>query len=425
MKKLFTFLFLLGFILKPSASEAQIGATGDIALTNVVISGTDLTFDVYLSSAVPGEILYFNNADLKIEFDNTQFTNPVFSKVARLVNFGFPLGNVDVGHSTFVSTTYTDPNDLLTSFYVHSGYHSNTSTTVITPVAPAPISVATININLIPITNQTDYDDQLAAIGFSCEMRLGRFSISGYNGADDGTLADLNWSTSNYIGEMDNNLNFTSSQATNGVTPSSISADVCSMIGVTISLELGAFSADNYNATDALVKWDTHSEEDLSHFIVQRSTDGDNWSDVTRVDAAGNSTSLQSYSTIDADVYSLGTGKATFYYRLKSVDVDGTTYLSDMDAVLFNSRLSDSEVTILPNPTQYQFVIALNKSQADLDGMVYQVTDMAGRVVAEGLVTGKQTKVNVERLAAGLYIVNIMKDGQKTFDAQRVVVARQ
>ncbi len=421
MKKLFTFLFLLGFVLRPGISDAQVGATGDIALTNVVVSGTDITFDVYLSSAVDGEILYFNNADLKIEFDNAQFSNPVFSKVARLVNFGFPLGNVDVGHSTFVSTTYTDPNDLLTSFYVHSGYHSNTSTTILTPVAPSPISVATININLIPITNQTDYDDQLAAIGFSCGMRLGRFSISGYNGGDDGTLADLNWATNNYIGEMDNDANFTSGQATNGAILTAISSDPCWLL----SLELGSFAADKYNVTDALVKWETLTEEDLSHFIVQRSTDGDNWSDVTRVDATGNSSSLQSYSTIDADVYRVGTGKATFYYRLKSVDVDGSTYMSEVDVVVFNSRLSDSEVTILPNPTQFQFVIALNKSQTDLDGMIYQVTDMAGRVVAEGLVTGEQTKVNVERLAAGLYIVNFMKDGQRTFDSQRVVVARQ
>jgi autotransporter-associated beta strand protein len=68
---------------------------------------------------------------------------------------------------------------------------------------------------------------------------------------------------------------------------------------------------------DNLIFWSTSSEKNSSHFIVESSIDGINWSFLTNVKGSGNSQTLINYSTIDYGV------DMTKYYRLTQYDFDG------------------------------------------------------------------------------------------------------
>lgn len=87
--------------------------------------------------------------------------------------------------------------------------------------------------------------------------------------------------------------------------------------GGPLPVELLYFTADK-EATCNLVHWATASENNSSHFILERSTDGLEWRTIETVTAAGNSTEKLIYNSIDASY------PATLnYYRLLQYDIDG------------------------------------------------------------------------------------------------------
>jgi hypothetical protein len=87
--------------------------------------------------------------------------------------------------------------------------------------------------------------------------------------------------------------------------------------GGPLPVELSYFEGIAYPELNIL-KWATESEKDASHFVVERSTDGENWTYVGIKSAAGNSNEIQNYSYIDAfkdfEIH---------YYRLIQYDIDG------------------------------------------------------------------------------------------------------
>jgi hypothetical protein len=67
-----------------------------------------------------------------------------------------------------------------------------------------------------------------------------------------------------------------------------------------------------------LITWSTASEHNNDYFIIERSTDGENWSIINKTTGMGNSTMLTKYSCVDNTF-----GKRINYYRLTQVDFDG------------------------------------------------------------------------------------------------------
>lgn len=75
---------------------------------------------------------------------------------------------------------------------------------------------------------------------------------------------------------------------------------------------------DNSN----LITWSTATEHNNDYFIVERSSDGETWTEITKIPGMGNSTSISNYSYVD-----MSFSKRINYYRLKQVDYDGVTKL--------------------------------------------------------------------------------------------------
>ena len=79
-----------------------------------------------------------------------------------------------------------------------------------------------------------------------------------------------------------------------------------------------------------VVSWSTSVEKDASHFVVQRSTDGVEFTDAGIIFTEGNYSEKRSYSFKDPISTA---GKKVLYYRLKMVDLDGRYELSQIKQV--------------------------------------------------------------------------------------------
>lgn len=85
-----------------------------------------------------------------------------------------------------------------------------------------------------------------------------------------------------------------------------------------LPIELNDFKIQQAGNGSNLLTWSTLHETNASHFEIQRSLDGQNFTTVGQVTAAGESNQLRSYSYSDRAATS-----ADWYYRLLSADKDG------------------------------------------------------------------------------------------------------
>lgn len=97
---------------------------------------------------------------------------------------------------------------------------------------------------------------------------------------------------------------------------------------------------------EVLLRWSTGSESDNSHFEIVRSSDGYDWQKIGQVTGAGDSQILIDYELVDKNPLN-----GLNYYRLVSVDFDGTEDYSDVVAIEFAS--AEVELLIYPNPVSF------------------------------------------------------------------------
>ena len=112
-----------------------------------------------------------------------------------------------------------------------------------------------------------------------------------------------------------------------------------------LPVELTVFKAD---AKDQKVElnWETASEQNSSHFIVERSNNKKEFSTIGKVDAAGHSQSTQKYSFKDHHPE-----EGENYYRLKKVDNDDSFERSRWVHAAFKKPVKNPESpTFYPNP---------------------------------------------------------------------------
>jgi hypothetical protein len=67
-----------------------------------------------------------------------------------------------------------------------------------------------------------------------------------------------------------------------------------------------------------ILNWQTAQEINTSHFIIERSANGTDFSSIGKVSASGNNSITKDYLYTDTKP-----AKGTNYYRLKMVDADG------------------------------------------------------------------------------------------------------
>ena len=167
------------------------------------------------------------------------------------------------------------------------------------------------------------------------------------------------------------------------------------------------FDVNAYNTHDAKLDWATASELNNSHFEVQRSFDGYNFSTIGEVKGNGTSHALINYNYIDKTI---PTHENMVYYRLNQVDFDGESALTDVRLVQFEG-FSNTPLVVYPNPTRNETTILLgnNVSQGN-----YTITDLVGKQwMADVVQSGsKSIQLDFSNLPSGVYIATLNADGQ-------------
>lgn len=122
------------------------------------------------------------------------------------------------------------------------------------------------------------------------------------------------------------------------------------------------------------IKWSTATEQNNSHFNVQRSTDGVNFETIEVVQGNLNSNVTRYYSTLDADLPEV----KVIYYRLMQVDKDGAWSISKIKSVSL-----DQQSLYILSETDGFTLFFLGDDAAPLYYEVYTVT---GVLMMKGVV---------------------------------------
>ena len=144
--------------------------------------------------------------------------------------------------------------------------------------------------------------------------------------------------------------------------------------------------------------WQVGVEINVSHYVVQRSENGRNFTSVGEVAAQG----LNNYSFTDK--LPVNYASQTVYYRLKIVDKDGKVSYS----VIRNLELGirNGGISITPNPSKGTVNIDVANAKELL------IIDYLGKVVKKQILNAQLSTINYQ-LAKGVYLVKvIMNNGE-------------
>ena len=105
------------------------------------------------------------------------------------------------------------------------------------------------------------------------------------------------------------------------------------------------------------LQWATSLEVNTNKFVIERSTDGKNFTSLGEVRATGNSTETQYYRFTD-----MAPIKAVNYYRVRMVDNDNSYKLSEIKSI---KNLGIAEMAINPNPVNQLMRISLEAASTE------------------------------------------------------------
>jgi len=191
-----------------------------------------------------------------------------------------------------------------------------------------------------------------------------------------------------------------------------------------LPVELAGFDA-TVDADAVTLTWKTVSETGNAGFEVQRqSADGNSWRNFGFVDGSGTTTEPQTYRFEDDD---LPHAADRLTYRLKQVDTDGSTSISDPVTV---ERRAVEQVQLLdtgPNPARGTAIVryAIPES-VDAETATLRLYDVMGRRVRTLSVRPRagrhQGLMNVSTLASGTYVLRLTAGG--TTKTRRLTIVR-
>ncbi len=165
------------------------------------------------------------------------------------------------------------------------------------------------------------------------------------------------------------------------------------------------------------VNWTTGKEKELSHFVIERSTNGMDYAEVGMVVASGSSNVKIDYSFSDLLKSDL---KGILYYRLKMVDMDGSIQRSTVKLI----RLGDAKATVgistYPNPVMSELRVTLPANWQNTK-VVLDVYNTNGQIVKQVTASraGQTEVLNMNGLPSGIYVVKATSGGESA--VQRVV----
>lgn len=231
----------------------------------------------------------------------------------------------------------------------------------------------------------------------------GNITSSGNNGEITG---DGNYYTDGTTDGMSNN---SSNQEGTSETLSddgytSIEEFVDSGGSVPLPVELLYFRLEK-DKNEVLLKWATATEIENDYFSLERSSDGENFDEIGKVDGNGTSKKLNKYTFRDKNP-----NASVAYYRLKQVDFDGQYEYHDVRRIDLKDRESKPDMVVFPSTVSNGTLnVRFDQPLAIKELYVYSLAGNQSRhlpgVSQEGVY---HVQVKVDALPDGMYILKII-----------------
>jgi hypothetical protein len=161
------------------------------------------------------------------------------------------------------------------------------------------------------------------------------------------------------------------------------------------------FEGTTDNKTNFL-RWATETEQNTDYFNLQRSANGTDFTTITKVNAAGNTTVAQHYAYDDKNPF-----QGENYYRIELVDLNGQVTYSN--TILLNLAKGNSIYTFYPNPTND--VVNYEYEATKEQKLSIEVIDVYGRTLTNITHTTQiglnQIPVSLTDYAVGTYVIKV------------------
>ncbi|AHM62587.1 hypothetical protein D770_21700 [Flammeovirgaceae bacterium 311] len=145
------------------------------------------------------------------------------------------------------------------------------------------------------------------------------------------------------------------------------------------------------------LEWASAKEWNFSHYTVERSEDGKNFTPIHTEYISGDSYSTKTYSFLDVQP-----NYGANYYRLKATDIDGTAAYKGMALAYAGTK---GELQIYPNPSKGGMLTL--KNSGAIDGTWMSVTGASGREMMRIQMPEQELRLPTSVLPAGVYIVKV------------------
>jgi hypothetical protein len=170
-----------------------------------------------------------------------------------------------------------------------------------------------------------------------------------------------------------------------------------------LPIELTEFKGTLQNNKTALLQWTTSAEYNSKQFELEKSFDGISFRKIATIPAAGNSNSPLHYNYTDnAPLTEMN------YYRLRSVDIDNSSKLSN--TILLKQSNASQELQVLGNPFKNNLTLRLVKPAGQAGEL--RLTDMTGRLISRKIIAKGEQLMQLQlppgKTSAGLYIVQVV-----------------
>ena len=271
---------------------------------------------------------------------------------------------------------------------------------------PDVISHGVTNININTVTNQCVSEVWVTASGDVPTQKGLRIQV--YTTAIDpaNLLADVchvvpanpssaTYTSGQFTAPCDQSLIYviTRYTASNGTCQGGTCGTTIIIEGGPLPIVISDFYAKR-KGNNVTLSWKTSVEINAKEFVIQKKTNN-GWVDVATV-AARQVTSGASYTFTDVN-----TSKAITEYRLKLVDLDNSSKLSEVRAVKGNGGVSD--FIIYPNPSAGDAKVSITDISEPTE---VQLIDNAGRVIKTVNMNNSNT-VDFNNLQKGIYMIRI------------------
>ena len=148
-------------------------------------------------------------------------------------------------------------------------------------------------------------------------------------------------------------------------------------------------------------RWVTANEVNVSHFNIQRSVNGKEFTSIGKVNA--NNKALNNYQFID-ELKTKDQYPKTLYYQLEIVDKDGSKTYSTIQQITIKPQTPN--IVIYPNPATATVSIQCADAKEIL------IIDYLGKTIKHFNHSTEHQTINTKQLTQGVYIVKaIMNNG--------------